>query len=554
MFDPTKLESPLNLMVDEITPDISGVILNKLQYRVIELRTITPYRNTAATLKYFIDENDTVGEIREIEYDRVDIGEYIKHHAKFEMNYDNTPTYVLVTDDINVTTKNAGPVMVSKLLNKEYNLPITADDLQLIVQPGYYTKTTSFGDLYLLSNALVSGDTITYTNGNVSVYYRPDTMQYSYNKVTTTQPGLSFYREWNSEETLEISLPTSLVSDSWSLMIEDVNSINMAGNGKLWIDLKYNIHDNTWSYLNDDDEMFSMVVDTVAKLKINVTNNGVVIEGLSLVNNNTYVTQFKYTVQSNGSVSGLNRITMYSSNPFANPISYKFKTSDTVDYDIQDLKPNYKSYTTRDSVIVADPRSNGICGAVKYPIRVTKYDTNNYLQVGSLDEFVGGRTNTDKAMVSTVDSFASDKVQILSMHIQDLGARFIDGTISKLSYTVTSKSNLLSSFKVELSFKNLTESGAALKAQTYINGNLVSISNYDITSNVAFIVVSISGYGIGIVDNNDTVLGTGSIGEYSTMGDSVIKSFKVKMDMIIDSGSELPLISIMKEYTNANEV
>lgn len=552
MFDPKKLESPLNLIINDITPDITGVVLNKLQYRVIDLKSITPYRNTSATLKYFADESDLVGEIRIVEYDRVDIGEYIDEHAKFEISYDNVPTYVMVTEDIEVTTKNAGPSLVSKLLNKEYGLPITPSDLKLISQPGYYTKSTAFGELYLLSNGVVTGDTVTYVNGNTSVYHLPDTKKYSYNKVTGTQPGLAFYRKWTAEETLEITLPSANIAEGWSFMIEDVAAIDSVGNGLLWINLKYDHNKGAWTCVSADGVMHTMVVETIAKLKVNVTNDGVVIEGLALVNNNNYVQQFKIQVPGNKHASGLNRVTMYSTNPFANPISYKFNVGSVGEYGIQNLIPNYKDYITRSNVIIADPQSNGVCGQVKYPIRVTKYDTSNYLQVGSLDSFTGGLVNTGKAMISSVDSFPADQTQILAMHIQELGERMIDGTITKLSFRVTSKSNLIASYKVDLTFKELTEVGAVLKVEAFSNGSLVTISDYTITPDITFITVDVSGYGIGISDNGDNDIGIGSLGEYPTNDATTIKSFKVRMDMDVIKTAELPQVTVVKEYTRTN--
>lgn len=554
MFDPKKLVTPLNIIINDVTPDITGLVLNKLQYRVIELNQISPYRNTSAKLKYFRDENDLEGEIRNIEYNRINIGEYIEKNAKFEINYDGKPTYVLVTDDIEVSTKNAGPALVSKILNKEYGLPILENDLTMVKQPEYYLRPSSFGELYLLSNAVVAGDTITYLNGKTSVYHLPDTQQYSYNKVTATQCGVSFYRKWDTNELFEITLPNVEDADGWSTMIEDVSAIDSVGNGSLWINLKYNSIKGSWSYLTNDGVHHEMVVTTIGKLRVTVTNDGIVIKGLSLVNNNAYVEQFSFTVPGNGYSNGLNRITIYSNNPLAAPISYKFNATPVSFDGPTTLIPNLKEYTNRDSVIVASPKSNGVFGEVKYPIRVTKYDTSGYLQVASLDKFIGTDTHVGKVMIATLDKFTSNSTLIYSMNIQNLGKLFIDGVITKLAYTITTKSDLTVRHFAEMTVKEIASDGVILEVKSYINGFLALSTSYKITETVETIVVRVSNNNIIITDGNNDIITYGVIGFYSYTDVVTDKSLKIKMEMEIDKKSPLPTISVNKQYTPTNEL
>lgn len=555
MFDPKKLVAPLNIIINDVTPDITGLVLNKLQYRVIELNQISPYRNTSAKLKYFRDENDLEGEIRNIEYNRINIGEYIEKNAKFEINYDGKPTYVLVTDDVEVSTKNAGPALVSKILNREYGLPILEDDLTMVKQPEYYLRSSSFGELYLLSNGVVSGDTITYLSGKTSVYHLPDTQQYSYNKVTGTQCGVGFYRKWDAKESLEITLPNVENADGWSFMVEDVSAIDNIGNGRLWVNLKYNNIKGSWTYLTNDGIQYEMPVSSIGKLRITVTNDGVKIKGLSLVNNNAYVEQFSFTVPGNGYSNGLNRITIYSNNPLAGTIAYKFNVTPASLDESTTLIPNLKEYTNRDSVIIASPKSNGVFGEVKYPIRVTKYDTSGYLQVASLDKFIGTDTHVGKVMISTLDKFASNDSLIYSMNIQNLGKLFIDGVITKLAYTVTTKSDLTLRHFAEMTAKEITSDGVILEVKSYINGFLALSTSYKITESVETIVIRVDDTAISITDGNDDIITygvIGVIGVYSYTDVVTDKSLKIKMEMEIDKKSPLPTISVNKQYTLTN--
>ena len=552
MFDPNKLVTPLNIIINDVTPDITGLVLNKLQYRVIELNQISPYRNTSAKLMYFRDENDLEGEIRNIEYNRINIGEYIDKNAKFEINYENKPTYVLVTDDIEVSTKNAGPALVSKILNREYGLPILEDDLIMVKQPEYYLRSSSFGELYLLSNAVVSGDTITYLNGKTSVYHLPDTQQYSYNKVTSTRNGVGFYREWDTKESLEITLPSTDNADGWSIMVEDVSSINHVGNGNLWVNLKYDNIKGSWSYLTDTGVQYEMVVTTIGKMQITVTNDGVVIKGLSLINNNAYVEEFSFTVPGNGYSNGLNRITIYSNNPHATPVAYKFNVTPASLDEPTTLIPNLKEYTNRDNVIVASPKSNGVFGEVKYPIRVTKYDTSGYVQVASLDKFIGTDTHVGKVMISTLDKFSSDDSLIYSMNIQNLGKLFTDGVITKLAYTVTTKSDLTARHFAEMTVKEITSDGVILEVKSYINGFLALSTSYKITESVETIVIRVNNNAISITDGNDDTITYGVIGFYAYTDVVTDRSLKIKMEMEIDKKSPLPTISVNKQYTLTN--
>lgn len=545
MFDSKKLELPLNLIIDSITPNVDKIVLEKDKTKVLTVDTNPSYYNTLATVGDITPETTDVTNLRDILYDRVDIGQFIKERAKLVQLPDLTFEYVLISDDVETTTSRAGASLISRVLNKNYELPISSDDLLTVTPYPYYFKSSSFGNLYLLANGVVNGDTINYVKGTAVVYHLPDTTTYSYNKPKSTQTGMSFYRIWDADEILEITLPSSDAAESWSMQIEDVVDINSIGGSKQWIKVRFNNLDSTWEVSNLDGGSYVIPGDTITKIKLYMTADSIVIEGLVLVNNNSYVSQFKDTTTPSVYQRGLNRFTMYSSNPLADNISFKF-TSDVNEESAKSLlTPNYKKYIERTPVIGATASSNALFGTIDYPVKVTKYDLVGYNQP-SMDTIFNGTATMGQ--LSTIDSFSIDNMQTVVFNIDKFNDLIKDGKVNKLVFKVTSKSDV--NLKYETICKPIQTDGVYDKLQftTSQNGVVTAVLDKLVAEGDAIFKVNTSVYGSEII--KDGALATPAIGYFISplVFSSVNRHYVVSLNLIMNDVT-LPTIELQKEYT-----
>lgn len=546
MFDSKKLELPLNLIIDSITPNVDKIVLEKDKTKVLTVDTNPSYYNTLATVGDIKPESTDVTNIRDILYDRVDIGQFIKERAKLVQLPDLTFEYVLISDDVETTTSSAGASLISRVLNKNYELPISSEDLSTVTPQPYYVKSSSFGDLYLLPNGVVNGDTLTYVKGTTVVNHLPDTTTYSYNKSKSTQLGMSFYRIWDADEVLEITLPSSDTAEGWSMQIEDVVDINPIGGSKQWIKVKFNNIDSTWEVSNLNGSNYVIPGDTITKIKLYITADSVVIEGLTLVNNNSYVSQFKDTTTPSMYQRGLNHFTIYSSDPLADSVSFKF-TSDVNEESVKSsLTPNHKKYVERTPVIAATASSNALFGTIDYPVKVTKYDLVGYNQP-TVDTVFNGTATAGQ--LSTIDSFSTDTIQGVVFNIEKFNDLIKDGKVNKIVFKVTSKSDV--NLRYEVVGTPIQADGVYNKLQftTSENGVVTAVLDKLVTEGDTVFKVNTSIYGNEIVKDDVSVTPLMKRFISPLVLSSVNRQYVVSLRLIMNDVT-LPSIELQKEYTS----
>lgn len=548
MFDPTKLESPLNHVIDSITPNIDKIVLNADTTRVVSLKPTAPYYNTQATVHDYDSVSNVVSNTRDVNYNRIDIGKYIEARAKLNTMLDGTSEYVLVSSDVEVITRQAGITLVTGVLNNNYDLPITVNDLTTVKSEARHQTVSSFGNLYMLSNGIHSGDVLTYISGDVVVYNLPDTTEFSYNKVRTTRRGMSFYREWNAADVIEITMPIESEADGWSVQIEDVSAIDHIGNGTVWLHIGFNSDSGCWVYKNGEQE-HSVDGKVGARFKLSVANRSVTVIGETLNSSDGYITVFESVTASTDYDRGLNRITMYSNNPAAGIVNFKMSAQTGVNDDTTLIK-NTQHYSKQLTTIKAAESSNALVGIVKYPIMVTRYDNEGYTQPKIDTVFVG---ESDKGYVSSVDTFTNDLKQVLEFNVTALNELLKNNEIESFTLTILNKDNV--NFRRQITCKPIILDGVitSIEVLTIHNGELIFTSNKIIGEGDANIVVSTSNYEIQIDKDVDilTKLQTYKFGDIVKPDEQL--QFLVRLDITTNNNVILPTISITKTYSSASD-
>ena len=548
MFDPTKLESPLNHVIDSITPNIDKIVLNADTTRVVSLKPTAPYYNTQATVHDYDSVSSVVSNTRDVNYNRIDIGKYIEARAKLNTMLDGTSEYVLVSSDVEVITRQAGITLVTGVLNNNYDLPITVNDLTTVKSEARHQTVSSFGNLYMLSNGIHSGDVLTYISGDVVVYNLPDTTEFSYNKVRTTRRGMSFYREWNAADVIEITMPIESEADGWSVQIEDVSAIDHIGNGAVWLHIGFNSDSGCWVYKNGEQE-YSVDGKVGARFKLSVANRSVTVIGETLNSSDGYITVFESVTASTNYDRGLNRITMYSNNPAAGTVNFKMSAQTGVNDDTSLIK-NTQQYSKQLTTIKAAESSNALVGIVKYPIMVTRYDNEGYTQPKIDTVFVG---KSDKGYVSSVDTFTNDLKQVLEFNVTALNELLKNNEVESFTLTILNKDNV--NIRRQITCKPIVlDSGiTSIEVLTIHNGELIFTSNKIIGEGDANIVVSISNYEIQIDKDVDTLtkLQTYKFGDIVKPDEQL--QFLVRLDITTNNNVILPTISITKTYSSASD-
>lgn len=548
MFDPTKLESPLNHVIDSITPNIDKIVLHADTTRVVSLKPTAPYYSTQATVYDYDSNTSVVSNTRDVNYNRVDIGKYIESRAKLNTMLDGTSEYVLVSSDVEVITRQAGVTLVTSVLNNNYELPITVQDLTTVKSVPRHQTVSNFGNLYMLSNGILSDNILTYISGDVVVYNLPDTTEFSYNKVRTTRRGMSFYREWDAGNTIEITMPVESEADGWSVQIEDVSAIDHIGNGTVWLHIGFNSDSGCWVYKNGEQE-YSVDGKVGARFKLSVANRSVTVIGETLNSSDGYITVFESVTASTNYDRGLNRITMYSNNPAAGIVNFKMSAQTGVNDDTSLIK-NTQQYSKQLTTIKAAESSNALVGIVKYPIMVTRYDNEGYTQPKIDTVFVG---KSDKGYVSSVDTFTNDLKQVLEFNVTALNELLKNNEVESFTLTILNKDNV--NIRRQITCKPIVlDSGiTSIEVLTIHNGELIFTSNKIIGEGDANIVVSISNYEIQIDKDVDTLtkLQTYKFGDIVKPDEQL--QFLVRLDITTNNNVILPTISITKTYSSASD-
>lgn len=313
MFDPKKMVSPLTALKDEVSGNLSKVLLNEDNTVVKSVRRNNAYHNTAAVINTIDASGALIREDRELLYDRINLEEHIKKFSKFHREDDGDVSYALLTDTVSETVRNVDALQLADVLKNVHLLPIDDNDLMVSQKNTVEPIVTPFGRVFSSVNCVINNGLVTYRGGTTPVPVLPAGFKYFSKTVSTDiQPGFSIIREWIHGEKLELTLPNMSVADDWRICIESVDSINYNSQGKLWSILSLDSDLNAWEVYTDG--AVKGYFDAVDANVISIS----LVDGILKLNgkaNDTLKVDILGTEPLSTASQGLMRMTVFTRNP-----------------------------------------------------------------------------------------------------------------------------------------------------------------------------------------------------------------------------------------------
>lgn len=549
MFDPNKLINPVNDVMDSLTTKIPGVSLTIDNTVVKNVSLTNNYYNTLVVIDEIDSDKNVVRADREIVYNRVDIGNFIQSNSLAVKDNNGVVNYNIITDMVKRTTTDVDLTLLTDVLNKQFSLPVLESDMIMSERTLIKAKDTSFGPVFNTVNCAISGNTVTYTGGTVSVYQRPDTTEFKYNPSTTTRPGSTIQREWLCDEEFEITLPDTEEAGGWRLMVESLDSPYSKGNGKLWFEVIYDDLSGLWIYKSSKGIKQSFSSDSVSKIKISTTATNFKIECLVLVNNNSYEQACLDESVKLTHDSGFQRITLFSNNPITPITSIKLKSTPVIVDFKDELIPNINSYDGSQLRVSASPTSNALFGNVDKDIILTNYTTTGFVETPIYDKFAGD-DDVSKGSITSIDTFSSQTGLTVSLVNPKLGQLFKRGVIKSISTELVNRLNTSVTYKVIFVADTIEGDNIQGSLKAYVNGTL----NVDIEKTIS---ADIDRINIEVVPTNMTVstnlsnMATTTDNEYYDQTE-VEKKYKTSFSIELNNDQIMPSFTILKAYPTAN--
>lgn len=473
MFDPTKLVTPLDVVIKATNERVRKLLIDENNTVVKSVESHTGHFNTKALVDIVDSDSVVVRADREILYNRVDIGEFVDGLAIETKDIYDITNKNIITDYVTQTNTNPGVDDLVTLFNNEYDLPIEASDLVLVPRTQVTERDTSFGRVYKDINCKITTGSVMYSGGNIVVHQRADTHPFSYNKIATSKPGFMVYREWSHDEVLELTLPVieSVAESGWGVMFEDVKSTQQLGNGDLWFKIKHDTSASKWIYESINGTRMEIDAKSLVKVKVSVIDGMLNVECLSLVNNNAYESIGVDTAVKLIHTRGLQRVTVHSINPNPTLFNLKVKLTQSEALNTEDLITNDKSYDYTYNQLQASPSTNALTGLVDKNIVITNYNVVNYAETVIPNSFIAV-SPSKRGIIQSFDKFNTEEGHAITFTVPDLIDGFTTGSIISASIEYIDRVNSNNSIRVLLKNPKVTEGGLTLSAECYEYGQL----------------------------------------------------------------------------------
>lgn len=482
MFDPNKLVTPLNAIIAKANERVSKLIIDENNIIVKKIEIGTGNFNTKATVDVVDAEGVVLHADKELNYNRIDIGEFVDAIATESKDIHSNVNKNIVTDYVTKLTVNPSVDEIVSLFNDEYELPIESDDLVSVSKTQVIGRDSSLGRIYKDVNCKVNANAIMYSGGDIVVHQRADTYPFDYNKLVTSRPGFMFYREWSYSDTLEITLPDveTITQAGWEIMFEDIKSTQQLGNGDLWFKIKHDVATSNWIYESVNGTKAQIDSDSLSKIKISTVENVLTVECLSFINNNAYesiVVDDVVTLKEN---RGLQRITAHTTNPNPSLFTLKTKVSQNEVANDTGLIVNERTYDYVYNQLQASSSSNAAIGLVDKNIAITCYNTLNYVGATASNEFVP-TVSSQRGMIQSFDKFNKMEGHEIDFYIDELASRFENKSIVSASVEYIDRDNADNSVRILLKNPKVSELGLVVTVESYGNGKFINAQEANIT-------------------------------------------------------------------------
>lgn len=549
MFDPTKLVTPLDVVIKATNERVRKLLIDENNTVVKSVESHTGHFNTKALVDIVDSDGVVVRADREILYNRVDIGEFVDGLAIETKDIYDITNKNIITDYVTQTNTNPGVDDLVTLFNNEYNLPVEADDLTMVPRTQVTGRDTSFGQVYKDINCKITTGLITHSGGNIVVHQRADTYPFSYNKITTSKPGFMVYREWSHDEILELTLPDieSVAQSGWEVMFEDVESTQQLGNGDLWFKIKHDTSTSKWIYESINGTRLEIDAASLVKIKVSVVDGSLTVECLSFVNNNAYESIGVDTVVKLTHSRGLQRVTAHSTNPNPTLFNLKVKLTQSEVSDAEGLITNDKSYDYTYNQLQASPSSNALTGLVDKNIVITSYNVVNYAETLTPNSFIAV-SPSKRGIIQSFDKFDTESGHATTFTAVDLIDGLSDGSIISVSIEFVDRNNRNNSVSVLLKNPNPSENGLSLSAECYEHGQLNETKEILLDGVKPLSIGCIfEDHKLNVALSDDTILSTQVATEQDT------QHYTSTLTIVPAAGDILPTVGVNKSIATSDE-
>lgn len=356
MFDPKILVSPKDVLLSSLKGALNEILLTKDNTHVVDVKQNSAYYNTIAVVNNVDEQGNVVRERRDVWYDRVVLPSFGDRYAKTIKTDRDIAMYSIVTDTVQKTEHNATPTQLVKAMSHTYATQIDESDLRFDSQLIDSTKNTAIGKVYSTFNCEVRGNTMHYVGGYCTAPRDDFNSYYDHANVNDIQPGMSIVKEWNYNDTLNITLPTVQANEDWNIVVEDIQDIGNTAKGNRILDIitgegtTSSEVANRWLMTVDDYVFAELDKSKPNVVSISITDGVIHASGRDKEDN---VVNIESNTTKIRKANGLYRITVYTKNLATQPLSLtmnvvKPETNDspsaTGPSELINFEPSYNAY------------------------------------------------------------------------------------------------------------------------------------------------------------------------------------------------------------------
>lgn len=447
MFDPSKLISPFQSTVNAIDAKdpIYKLLIDKYNAKVQSVNHQNKRTNSLAVIEQ-IDPKTKIPFTRQIEYDRLDIGEWMTV---------NTTTYVdkfgisrrsLISGNVNESSINVDIPTLATVLYDTHNIFISESDLTYGANRRFEPVNTDYGTAYILLNCTTYGDVVSYTSGNTVVNHLNIGRSIPIKDDNNILPGFSITRNQIDNETLQIKLPILDAIDDWSIMIESINNLTDKLAGVFWLKIELTEGATAWNVVDSKGNVATLDANVVNPITIRRVDDVITLTGTSTFGESE---TFIFETDAVTSEYVLQRITAYSRNPYATTLQFEM-SSDSEPLPETDEEPvvaaispdaNVTLDLVKDNTISAHPKSNALVGRIDMPVTLTDLISVNYKEYAKDTYKTASNVKYKHGIIDRVSSITEDKMIKGVVKVAGLPELIRSGKFNKITFNGYSKSN-----------------------------------------------------------------------------------------------------------------
>lgn len=543
MFDPTKLVSPRDIVIEKLDLNLNRALLDKDNTRVRHIQSNTGVYNTGAIVDEYTDATVTVPVRigRELVYNRVDIEKCISELSFVQIDKDGQETYSIYTDSLYGTLRNIKSDALCDFLNEQYDIPLKHTDLEHSEILQFSAADTVLGPLYNKINCELLDSYVAYTSGDVVVNHVPEI--YS-NATNTVCNGCMLVREWKYGEELRLSPDNLADLNGWTIMLETVDDLLAVSNSNVWLKLVYNTLNQAWNVIADGVMLKSLPANVDAVIGISAFSDGLVvkqyIDAQEVSSDNVPTT----SVTKN---RGIMRITAYTTNPYPGIFRIKAEVVSDSSTTPAFISSNTKVYGKPYTLIRASGSSNAAVGSLTKPVMLTSHRGENYSELE--DTLFSPTFNKRQGALGTVISFEKYKEQTVNFNLYKNNSVYSFDDIKTMSLTLFNNLNISQSYRVDITPVTTTE-GTTITVKTTKNDVLVANVTKPIDSDMLFKVV---------MSPNKLEIHQGDVKLSEIIVPSPVESistlkYRIRCSITAKSDKMLPEIELTQNWKNINEL